>query len=412
MRLTAALLFAVAAWAQMTLDQAMDLASKGRFAEAEQALRGLEKSQPADLEVRYRLGLILLRNGKVKEAASRFEGLVKANPDVATVWLAVAQTRLKLGDGTGAAKAIGRAEKLAPEDPPVWRAAAMIYEGTGDVARAIEYQERWLRVAPNDLPSQLRLARLYEASKDSAKAVRIYQEAMERAPEQWPAYAGLVELLLAHRTPAPALTLLEAAAGQFAKNPEYWRLLGLAQYQMGDIGKALDAFLRISTIAPDEEMGYASLETLLADAGPRRAEIAKRLRVFRTRKPSSPIGHYLLARCLLLDGDRSPAVAALLRQALQADAGFWPAAFELGQLLEEQGKTAEALPMLLRVIKANPEYAAAHYSLSRIYAKQGNRALAVEHRKKHGELVDKEREAAERARTENPVLDYRVEKGR
>ncbi|MBL8209251.1 MAG: tetratricopeptide repeat protein [Bryobacterales bacterium] len=405
-------LLAVAAWAQMTLDQAMDLASKGKFAEAERALLGLEKSQPEDLEVRFRLGLILLRNGKVQEASARFEGVVKANPDVATVWLAVAQTRLKLGDSAGAVEAIQRAEKLSPQDPPVWRAAAMIYEGTGDVARAIGFQERWLRVAPNDMASQLRLARLYEASKDSAKAVRIYQEAIDRAPEQWPPYAGLVELLLAHRTSAPALTVLEAAAERFAKNPEYWRLLGLAQYQMGDIGKALDAFLRISEIAPDEEMGYASLETLLADAGDRRGEIVRRLRGFRTRKPGSPIGHYLLARCLLLEGDRSLTVAALLRQALQADAGFWPAAFELGQLLEEQGKTAEALPLLRRVIQANAEYAPAHYSLSRIYARQGNRALAVEHRKRHGELVDKEREAAERARTENPVLDYRVEKGR
>lgn len=412
MRRLAVVLWAASALAQVTLDQAMDLAAKGRFAEAEQALRGLEKTQPADLEVRYRLGLVLLRNGKVKDAAARFEGVVQANPDVATVWLAVAQTRLKLGDAAGAVAAIERAEKLSPQDPPVWRAAAMIYEGTGDAARAIEYQERWLRVAPNDVASQLRLARLYEASKNSAKAVQVYQEAIDRAPEQWPAYAGLVELLLAHRTSAPALTLLEASATRFAKNPDYWRLLGLTLYQTGDVSRALDAFLQISAIAPDDEMGYASLETLLADAGERRAEIVKRLRAFRLKKPGSPIGHFLLARCLLLDGDRTVTVNGLLQQALRADASFWPAAFELGQLLEEQGKLAEALPLLQRVIQVNPEYAAAHFTLSRIYAKQGNRALAVVHRKKHGELVDKERDAAERARTESPVLDYRVEKGR
>jgi predicted Zn-dependent protease len=75
----------------------MQLAAGGNFAEAEKTLRALEKVYPDEFEVRYRLGLILMREGKTAEALERLESAVQLSPASALGWLALSQARLKLG---------------------------------------------------------------------------------------------------------------------------------------------------------------------------------------------------------------------------------------------------------------------------------------------------------------------------
>ncbi|MEX2262301.1 MAG: tetratricopeptide repeat protein [Bryobacteraceae bacterium] len=377
-RLPGLLFLACAMWAQgpaEELARAMQLAGQGRFAEAEQALRPLEQAHPKEFEIRYRLGLILLRQGKTGEAAERLETAAQLAPDSPLAWLAVAQTRLKLGRREPALEAAGRAAKLAPKDPAVWRALAMFYR----------------------------------MAKDPAKAVEAYQKAIRQAPEQPEPYFDLAGLFLDHRTPEPAVAVLESAVARFPKESEFWRLLGLAHYQTGNIGKAIDAFLAVSDLDPDSEVGYASLETLLAEAGSRLPEIVTRLREFRKRQPAIPVGHFLLAKALTVERARAAEVEALLREAIRTEPKFWPAQYELGQLLEAQGKPEEAVRALAQAVTLNPEYAPAHYSLARLCGQLGDRARAVEHRKAHHELLKRQREAAERARAENPALPYRIE---
>jgi tetratricopeptide (TPR) repeat protein len=147
-------------------------------------------------------------------------------------------------------------------------------------------------------------------------------------------------------------------------------------------------------------------------AGERLPEIIRRLRGFRERRPGSPVGHFLLARALTTaDGSARAAgeVEALVRQAIQADPTFWPAHFELGQLEESRGRRVNAIQSLTQVVKLNPDYAPAHYSLAQLYAQAGDRPRAVEHRRKHHELLDRERTRAERGRAEAPALAFTLE---
>src|SRR5215467_9107050 len=102
-------------------EQAMRLVASGRATEAEQMLTTLERANPGDVEIQYRLGLVLLRNGKPKPALRRLESAAKRASDP-LVWLALAQARLRLDDLSGALAAAGHAGLGAPSQPALARA--------------------------------------------------------------------------------------------------------------------------------------------------------------------------------------------------------------------------------------------------------------------------------------------------
>lgn len=420
--------------------RAMNLAAQGRFTEAEKMLRAIETAHPNEIEVRYRLALILLRQGNAKEAATRFDAATKVSPASALAWLGLAQARLRLDQRTSALQAAERAAKLATAEAPVWRALAIFYTDAGEFTRAAEFEERWSRSSVADADSPLRLCRLRvraadkklavpacqraiaarntaelqqllgdacRLAGDATRAVESYQQAIRLDPSEASSYLKLVALFLDHRTPLPAIAVLDTAVTRFDNHAEFRRLLGLAFYQTGDFDKAIQQFLAVLEIEPDTDAGYASLETLLPMAGERLPEIIRRLRGFRERSPKSPVGHFLLSRALSATGTPAHAeIEALLRQSIRVDPDFWPAHFELAQL-EPVGDNA--IQSLERIVKLNPDYAPAHYGLAQLYAQKGDRARAIEHRKMHHTLLNQERTRTERARAESPALLFNIE---
>jgi len=425
------------------LARAMDLAAQGRFAEAEQLLRAIETTYPDPFLVRYRLGLILLRTGKPKEAVLRFEAATQKSPNSAVAWLGLAQARLRIDQRKAAIEAADRAAQLATAEPPLWRALAIVYGDAGEFGRAADFEERWGRSPGADPDSGLRLCRFrvrasdtkravpacvdaiarrdhaelqqllgdaHRLASDPPRAVQAYQRAIALDPNEPAGYFKLVALFLDHRTPLPAIAVLDSAVARFSKDAEFRRLLGLAYYQTGDFDQAIQQFLAVLDMAPDADAGFISLETLLPMAGLRLPEIVQRLRAFRERRPASPVGHFLLARALMAgEPAPGPEAEALLRQTIQVDPKFWPAHFELAQVEQSRNHADPAIESLMQVVKLHPEYAPAHYSLAQLYAQKGDRARAVEHRKKHHALLDRERTRTERARAESPTLQFSME---
>ena len=401
--------------------RAMQLAASGRFADAEASLRALAIAQPKIFEVQYRLGLILLRQDKAKEAAVRFQSAIDLTLSSALAWAGLAQSQWKLSLKTQAMASAKQAKKLAGAEPAAWRALSIFYSDAKDFAAAAECEQNWGSASPNDSQSNARAAKFYvlagkaeRSARQPAKAVEAYQRAIQLAADEPEPYFELAALLLDHRTPEPAVPVLESAISRFPKNAEFRRLLGLAQYQLGAIPQAISAFIAVCDLDPDSEIGYASLETLVNDAGPRLPEIIKRFETFESRNPSSPVGHYLLARALSVQGAPTSQRQLLLRKAISAATDFWPAYYELGLLLENEdkaeseSKTNEALQALTEAARLNPQYAPAHFALARVYASAGNRQKAIEHRKIHSQLLARQRTQAERAREESPALGYRL----
>jgi predicted Zn-dependent protease len=139
------------------------------------------------------------------------------------------------------------------------------------------------------------------------------------------------------------------------------------------------------------------------------SQVKARLEVFRSRQPKNPVGHFLLAKAKAVEHAPAAERESLLRQAVSVEPRFWPAYYELGEVLESTGRREEAARALDKAVALNPEYAPAHFSLARLYSALGDRASAVEHRKKHHELLSRQKQASERARAESPTLQYRID---
>jgi tetratricopeptide (TPR) repeat protein len=370
------------------LAESMRLAASGDLERARNLLIQLKQSHPGDPEIRYRLGLVLLRQRNFQQAESELEAAARLKPDSPMVWLGLAQVRLQLGRAEQGLEAASRAAELAGGDPAVSRALAMLN------AQAAEFYSG--------------SAKALRLKKEPARAVEHFQLAIRLNPDQPSYYAELATLFLDHRTPEPAAAVLDAAVARFPKDAELHRLLGLARYAAGDSQRALDAFLAAIELAPDSELMYVSLETLLPEAGSRMDQIVARLRRYAQKNPSSPVGHYLLA---LSNGSGNDAeTEALLRKAIASDAAFWPAWYELHKLLLARDQLAQASEALEKVGSLNPNHAPSHYSLAQIYARLGNRDRSRKHRQIHHQLISAEREAAEARRAQSPRLPYTLGK--
>jgi len=369
-------------------------------AEAEKLLLALEKANPGNPEVQYRLGLVLLRNGKLAAARRRLELAVKLAPEP-LIWLAVAQVRLRLEDLPGALAAAGRARAGAPSQALILFDAEVIkhHLRKGDTQQALDLARKALGGSDQPVFHNL-LGKAHELNRDPVGAAKELQEAIRLDPSQAGYYLDLAELFLNHNTPEPAELVLLDAARRFPQHAEALRLLGLARYGLGKTAEALDTFLQAMDAAPEMETAYASLETLLPAAGPRLAQIVPRLRRFAKTNPASPLGPYLLALALPEEAE------TLLRQAMLAAPDFWPAWFEWHKVLKAQEKWDEAAAALRKTVELNRDFAPAHYALAEYYGRKGDHARAAQEREQHHKLLAAQRAAAEKQRAEAPRLVY------
>lgn len=362
----------------LSLQKAIDLAATGQLDRAEQILISLEKAKPKDAEVQYNFGLVLLKQGRLEDAGRRLESAAKLDPQSPLVWLAVAQVRLRQGDTTGASQAAEQARSTARQEPTVLRARAKFHHLLG---------------------------KAYTAQSKPAPAVQQLQEAIRLDPSQASCYTDLAQLFLDHHTPEPAEMVLGNAVRRLPKDAELFRMLGLAYYAQGKKKEALDSFLNATELDRDLESAYASLETLLPEAGDRLTEITQRLRGFAGRRPSSPVGPYLLALALL---DQPAETERLLRKAIQVAPDFWPAYYELQRLLKSQGEWKAAAEALENTIQLNPDFAPAHYSLAEVYNRLGDRVRARQERQYHHQLLTEQQAALEKRRENSPKLSYQL----
>lgn len=273
---------------------------------------------PESAEELYRRGLLLLRSNDAKEAVAALESAAKLQPSHPLIWMAIADARLRLSLPKEALQAEAQATRVAGSDPVVRKVRGMFH-------------------------------------------------------------ARYAEFLLNRKAEKAAETASRSALKQFPQSPELHRLLGLSLYAQGRNSEALDAFLGAIDLAPNNELYYSSLETLLPDAGPKLPAISRRLHRLAKANPKSPLAPYLQALCT---PDKN---TELLRQAIELDPDFWPAYFELQKRLPSP---EEKVPLLEKVVALNPTYAPAYYALGSAYASLGNRDAARQAREKHHALTN------------------------
>ncbi|MGH9628247.1 MAG: tetratricopeptide repeat protein [Bryobacteraceae bacterium] len=383
----------------------------GRFDQAETILIRALEADSGNFELTYRLGLVLLKQEKNVAALARLERAVRIEPRAAPAWLALSQARLRTGSRSKALEAVEEAFSLAPRDEMIGQARLLflLQVMESDIRadqplQAIELGDKILGTTDPAGQAAIHnlLGRAYIGRGDGVQAAKSLQEAIRLNPEEVSYYLDLARLFLEHRTPEPAGVLLEAAQRRFPDNLEVVRMQGLVYYARGRNQEALGRFLQVIDQNPDRVDVWASLDTLLPNAGDRMPEIVQKLQAFCKRHPSEPLGFYLLALTGAQDKKN------LLQHAITVDPEFWPAHFELHKALKDQGQLAGAAKALKQTVKLQPDFAPAHHALAQVYGALGDRDRARQEREIHHKLLNEQRAAAEKRNHAMPRLSYEL----
>jgi tetratricopeptide (TPR) repeat protein len=346
---------------------------------------------PGTLEQRVRDGLAALDRQDFPAAQRNFEEASRLDPKNANVWFLLAQAHLRQGHRDDALRAAGRAAQAAGGDANLLYNLALLDRDAGDVDGSIAMARRASATEKSPAVFAL-LGQGYAAKKDWRNAIPQFQQALRLSPDSAELLFELTQCYLQSRDFAAAAAALEKRRALVDKDPQLALALGVAYYGERRFEDAVGSYLRVTEIAPDIPQPYYFLSRILEHAQGRLPVVIERATAFEQRHPSSPLGFLLHAKALILElpatGFPPEAVRAraLLETALTCDARQGEPHYLLAILLEREQKYPEAAAQLERSVALNPEDAAAHFRLARVYDRLGRTADAARERAVHERL--------------------------
>src|SRR5262249_29225196 len=189
-------------------------------------------------------------------------------------------------------------------------------------------------------------------------------------------------------TTLPRLAACDGAArfspAGIERQPQSARLhvgLGIAQYSRGQHESAVKAFCQAADLAPADDRPYQFLGEMYGVVPALAGEITSRLARFARAHPRNALAQFHYAMSVWKGQPEAPGdlkqVEALLRRAVTLDRKLAKGFLELGTLLSDQQRHAEAIQELQSATHADPTLAQAHYRLAQAYQRTGQKALAA-----------------------------------
>lgn len=223
------------------------------------------------------------------------------------------------------------------------------------------------------------LANVSERGRNLLAAAEEYQRAAHMDPTEPHLFDWGDNLLQLHA--------YEEAAQVFTagveRHPDSARLhvgLGIAQYSRGAHEDAVRSFFRAADLAPSDPRPYQFLGEMYGVVPALAGEITERLARFAKAHPRNALAQFHYAMSLWKGQPEPPAdlrqVEALLRRAVTLDRTLAKGFLELGILLSDSRRYAEAIQQLQAAARLEPDLAQAHYRLAQAYQRTGQKARA------------------------------------
>jgi tetratricopeptide (TPR) repeat protein len=167
---------------------------------------------------------------------------------------------------------------------------------------------------------------------------------------------------------------LEKLAQASPRDPLYPYWMGRLDYDIQNMPGAAANFKKAIALDPDFMKAYDNLGLCLEAMGNNDDAIEQyqhAIRLNREHNIHSPWPPLNLG-ALMARLNRLPEAEPLFRESLQFDPSFAQAHYQLGLLLQKQGKTTLAIDELKRAAILDPAYPQPHYALARVYRQAGN----------------------------------------
>ena len=369
--------------------------SRGDFGRAEEMYRRLLAAAPESRAAGSQLLQLLLQRGKKDEAAALLRDQLAETPDVLEARLSLADLLSDLDDHAGAVEVLRAAPAGQAAHPEVARRLAFELYRTGDLAGASALLDELLararssdggsgeRSAPSRVELQLRLFRalLLEEQGRGGEALTELEQLHAAMPGDPEVGLSLARLLAGGERAAEAerllrelLTRLERSGDEktptadrvrlelaqiLAERDEWQGVLALAeavdQTEASEGGLATAALL----VRADALVGLGRTDEALAALQP----------------GSGPAAGAIVAKRaeVLLGLDRDAEAAQELAKLGQGRAADQHAA----EVYQRAGRHDQAVPVLERLVRAEPESMELRFRLAAAYERTGQRPLAV-----------------------------------
>jgi Flp pilus assembly protein TadD len=353
----------------------------GRLREAEQACRQVLSFEPRNPDAFNLLGVIAGSMGDHAGAAALMQQSVTIAPDVMEFRSNLAKALMREGRLAEAEEVLRRAVARDPDSPALLGLWGAIIGQQGRFDEGIEALRKASKRAPHDASHHFNLAELFRRQGDRETAIAQLKKALQLAPNYADALNNLAGLELARGDFLDALGTIQRLLKINPRSAQAYCNLGMLLAAGGDSHSGEIALRNAITLAPDLPRARFHLANQLIAVGKLdEAEgLIKELRcTLDEDRNSLKLTH---VRILERKGD-IPAAAAILESIPEEERRHPEVALIYAVVLEQQGKTEEALAILQDALKSNElaaiEGVGIYFSLGDLYDSLGRYDEAFE----------------------------------
>jgi tetratricopeptide (TPR) repeat protein len=348
----------------------------------------LEVTGPA-LEARELMdkGYSLTELGRLNEALVAYDSAIALKPDYAWAWARRGRTLRVLGRYEEALRCYDRALEVQPSYAFAWNGKGIVLERMGHLERALACYQKAAEINPADVWHWCNQADVLVAMNRQREAIPLLEKALQQDPAHPNSWAKLGQVYRLLQDYPQSIKAYEQA---IRRAPEYaWAHngYGLSLKLNGQLEEALLSFKRAARYEPNEVWHwYNMVETLiLLNQYEEAVHPAQRaVQVDPNHAPSwSKLGQVLryvkryeealqaYDRSLALQPDSGWVIngkgiayerMGRYEEALEcyrraADAGVWLAYFNQANIMVRLGRNEEAVPLLEKATRVNPDHA-------------------------------------------------------
>jgi tetratricopeptide (TPR) repeat protein len=259
---------------------------------------------------------------------------------------------------------------------------ALSYQQLGHHKDAIDVIQAALQQKPAASLYNL-LASLEESTGDYVQAARDFRRAVDLNPEREEYYFDLGVEYLSHYAFRPALDAFEVGNKKFPGSLRQKVGLGFAQYGLHHYPEAEKAFVDALEINPSAPAAVAAWNTVASFLTPDGyLKVSERLCHLAAKFPSSPDALYYCGASLFRAGEGmaragdQDVAEDYLERALRINPDSAAAHLELGKLYASRKNYELAVHQFIEAIRTDPKSAMGHYQLGQAYRKLGRLNLA------------------------------------
>ncbi len=337
-------------------------------------LRDTIDTQPDAIAPRILMTRILLDQERLEPALEAAKSLAARAPRNIDILKLTADIQMRAGDHTGAELTLSQLTDIAPDNPDLHLFRGILNLRYGENAAAKEDIQRALYLQPQNNAAKLMLARAYLALHQTDEAMRVAKQIQQDQPDIPLGYQLAAELLLEQGNSSQAIEQLETGLEASGQSRDTVLLLANAYARTGRTDDQAQVLRSWLDAHPDDIAIGADLALTLT----RQGQAAEALQVYEgIHNEQAPDPSILNNMALLMHRLGRPEAEQTAADAYRLAPDNALVADTYGWILQQQGRSKEAVALLRQANAALPAQPTIAYHLATALAATGQQRAAA-----------------------------------